>query len=268
MAEMLDSDSEQSCHGVPIRSVSRAFQALECINRLNHPTIMEIKEDCNLPYATVYRIIKSLMHDGWIEVEESRKRYRPAQKVWSLVCGFQTEDLLVSTARNHLVQLTNDLHWPVTLSVRVGNSMMVKDSTHTITAQTFANYYPGYTLPILSCGAGKAYLAFCPDEERETLLEAARQSTSDEVKFSLQIVEEADFLTRIRRQGYASHARVAHNDTPGKTSSLAVPLIVGGHLEATLALVYFEKSMTEAQAIERYVEPLKQAASRISDEMA
>jgi len=268
MADVQEVDTDQSCHGVPIRSVSRAFQALECINRLNHPTIMEIKEDCNLPYATVYRIIKSLMHDGWIEVEESRKRYRPAQKVWSLVCGFQTEDLLVSTARNHLVQLTNDLHWPVTLSIRVGNRMMVKDSTHTITAQTFANYYPGYTLPILSCGAGKAYLGFCPDEERETLLEAARKSGSDEVRFDLQIVEEPEFLPQIRRQGYASHARVAHNEAPGRTSSLAVPVFVGGKLEASLALVYFEKSMSEAQAIERYTEPLQQAAARISEEMA
>lgn len=268
MTEIQDADSEQSCHGVPIRSVSRAFQALECINRLNRPTIMEIKEDCNLPYATVYRIIKSLMHDGWIEVEESRKRYRPAQKVWSLVCGFQTEDLLVSAARKHLEQLTSDLHWPVTLSIRVGNRMMVKDSTHTITAQTFANYYPGYTLPILSCGAGKAYLAFCPDDERETLLEAARQSDSDEVQFSLQIVEEPNFLPQIRRQGYASHARVAHNDAPGRTSSLAVPVFLGDKLEAILALVYFEKSMSQAQAIERYAEPLRKAASRITEEIA
>lgn len=255
--------SDESPQGVPVRAVSRAFEILESINRLGNPTMMDIKEDCGLPYPTVYRMIMTLVHDGWIEMESSRKRYRPTQRVWSLVSGFQTQDLLVACAREHLVELTAKMLWPVTLSVRVGDRMMVKDSTHTLTSQTFANYYPGYTLPLVDCSAGKAYLAFCQDHVRRIILESAAKSDDEQVQWALQIVGDESYLKRIREQGYATHARVQHTENPGKTSAIAVPVMVDGSLEASLAIVYFDKAMSEKEAVARYAEPLIQTAQAI-----
>ena len=258
-------EEDTSSHGVPVRAVSRAFEILESINRLGNATIMEIKEDCRLPYPTVYRMIMTLVHDGWIETESARKRYRPTQKVWSLVSGFQTQDLLVACARDHIVKFTAEMLWPVTLSVRVGDRMMVKDSTHTLTSQTFANYYPGYTLPLIDCGAGKAYLAFCAEEERRIILNSAKRSEDPNVQWALQIVGDPKYLQKIRDQGFATHARVLHNENPGKTSSIAVPIFVDGKLEASLAIVYFEKAMTEEKAVLKYAESLKKAASKVAE---
>ena len=255
--------SESSVHGVPIRAASRALEVLEAINHLGGPTIMEITEDCRLPYPTVYRIIMTLVHDGWIEQEPTRKRYRPTQRVWSLVNGFQTQDLLVACARKPLTDLTSAVLWPVTLSVRVGDRMMVKDSTHSLTSQTFSNYHPGYTLPLLDCGAGKAYLAFCAEEERCIILDSAQRSGDELTLWMLQIVGNESYLDKIRQQGFASHVRVQHNENPGKTSAIAVPVFVDGRLEACLALIYFDLAMREEEAIAQYAEQLKHTAARI-----
>ncbi|WP_394728711.1 helix-turn-helix domain-containing protein [Altererythrobacter sp. GH1-8] len=273
--EKANSPQEVS-QGVPVRAVSRAFEILQSINRLGNPTMMDVKEDCGLPYPTVYRMIMTLVHDGWIEMENSRKRYRPTQRVWSLVSGFQTQDLLVACAREHIVELTAKMLWPVTLSVRVGDRMMVKDSTHTMTSQTFANYYPGYTLPLVDCSAGKAYLAFCEEKVRKIILDSAAKSEDEQVQWALQIVGDEAYLENIRKQGFATHARVLHTENPGKTSAIAAPVMVQGSLEASLALVYFDKAMSEKEAIARYSEPListahaigKAAAAKIAETVA
>ena len=249
--------------GVPIRAVSRAIEILQIINRHGSPTIMEIQKESKLPYATVFRMIMTLQHEGLITSEAARKRYRPTELVWSLGTGFQQHDLLVARGRAILAELTSRFLWPVALSVRVGNRMVVKDSTHTQTTQTFINYYPGYSLPLLNCGAGRAYVAFCPEQEREIILNAARDSDDEDVRYALQIVEDDRFLQEIRDNGFATHVRLQHNETPGKTSSLAVPIFVDDVVRACLAIVYFENAMPPDQAAARYVEPLKEAARRI-----
>ena len=249
--------------GVPIRSVSRAIEILQIINRHGSPTIMEIQKESGLPYATVFRMIMTLQHEGLIACEQARKRYHPTELVWSLGTGFQQHDLLVARGRPILAELTANFLWPVALSVRVGSRMVVKDSTHTQTTQTFINYYPGYSLPLLGCGAGRAYVAFCPKEEREIIFNAARDSLDEATLYGLQIVEDDSFLESVRQQGYATHARLQHNETPGKTSSLAVPIFVDGVVRACLAIIYFENAMSSGEAAEKYVTPLKEAAERM-----
>ena len=228
---------------------------------------MEIALECGLAYPTAFRMVTTLQHDGWIEAEPGRKRYRPTERVWSLVSGFQTQDLLVACARDHIVSLTSSVLWPVTISVRVGSWMMVKDSTHTMTSQTFANYYPGYTLPITDCAAGKVYLAFCPEDERQLFLEAMKVNPDPQVRWAFQIFSDPKFLRKIRDQGYASHARLTHTDNPGKTSAIAVPVFAGEDLEASLALVYFDKAMSEKEAVAKYLDPLQGTARKIMDDM-
>lgn len=254
--------------GIPTRSVSRAIQILQLINRHGNPTMMEIRSETQLPYATVHRLTSTLVYEGLLECDPSSKRYRPTDLVWSLGMGFQKDDQLAAIARPELARLSREFLWPVAMSVRVGDRMVVRDSTHTQTTQTYINYYPGYSLPLLSCGAGKAYLAFCPKEEREILLGAFRDNADEETAWNLHVIEDEAYLPGIREQGYASHARQQHNETPGKTSSVAVPLFVDGRLRACLALVYFDNSMRPQVAAQRYVPALKTASARISRALA
>lgn len=81
------SEDTAKVYGVPIRSASRAMEVLDAINRLGHPTIKEIKEDILIPYATVYRIVMTLVHDGWIEQDPKTKRFRPTERLGNMASG-------------------------------------------------------------------------------------------------------------------------------------------------------------------------------------
>lgn len=254
----------QPLSGIPIRSVSRAIRILQIINRLSNPTIMEITKESRLPYPTVFRIIMTLVHEGLIECEPSRKRYRPSELVWSLVTGFQQDDLLAARSREHLIRLTAEVHWPVTLSVRVGERMIIKDSTHTLTTQTFNNYYPGYTLPILDSAAGRCFVAFCPDEERQMILNSVAESGGEDERWSLRIVGDPAFLETIRTRGFATHARIPRGGGHERTAAVAVPVLGDDGLMACLALVYFCNAMGMEEAAAKYVPELQETSRRIS----
>ena len=160
--------------GVPIRSLSRGIAVLQAINRGQSLSMMAIAKTSEVPYPTACRIVQTLVHEGLIEREPARKRYRPTALVQTLAHGFQGHAQLVQMARPHIVELTRRAGWPVSLATHVGHSMIIRDSTHSLTALTFNAYYPGYALPILECASGLAFMSHMADEERADLLNALK----------------------------------------------------------------------------------------------
>ena len=252
--------------GVPIRSVSRSIAVLQCINRHGSVSLMEIARAVDLPYPTAFRIIQTLLHEGLVECEPTRKHYRATQLVQTLSLGYRDHGNLLQRARPHIVALTRQVAWPLSIVTHCGQSMMVRDSTHSETSLTFSNYAPGFTLPVLECASGHAYLAHVPDHERLNILDGleavARRS------HMLDMFRSEKLVQRIREDGYATFDRNPHTAVPGKTSSIGVPIFEGTRVAGTLTLVFFSSAMPMAEAVRRYVALLQQAAQAISAELA
>ncbi|MGA1797263.1 helix-turn-helix domain-containing protein [Sphingomonas sp. 4RDLI-65] len=253
--------------GVPIRSISRSIAALKAINRHGSLSMMEISKASEVPYPTACRIVQTLLYEGLIEQEPARKRYRPTAMVQTLAHGFQQDDRLVKAARPHIVELTRRFGWPVSIATRVGRNMMLRDSTHANTSLTFEQYYPGFTLPILDSASGKLSMAFAPEEERLMILKWMRVSQEIDLQYLATAQASLD-VERIRRQGYAVQGRNHFNLTPGKTSSIAVPIFMNGTFEAAMTMVFFVTAMKLEVALETYLEELKAAAILISHDLS
>ncbi|MES2035649.1 MAG: helix-turn-helix domain-containing protein [Pseudomonadota bacterium] len=257
--------------GVPIRAISRSIAVLQSINRHGSLTLMEIAQEADLAYPTACRIVQTLQVEGLIEREPDRKRYRPTALVHTLSHGFQADDRLVTTARPHIVALTQKLTWPVTIATRVGQKMMVRDSTHGLTSLTFNKYYPGYTLPVLECATGRAYLAYCSKDERTHVLEGLRAVDSAEVPGAdvLPLFENDGLLVKeIRDQGFATRHRNPYTENPGKTSSIAVPIFDGDQLAGSMTVIFFAVAMKMQQAIEVLLPDLQRCAGAISADLS
>ena len=254
--------------GVPIRAISRGLSVLQAINRGHSISMMEISKTSKVPYPTASRIVQTLLHEGMIEREPSRKRYRSTALVQSLASGFQDEDQLVAIARPHIVALCEKLLWPISLTSRVGPHMMVRDSTHTMTSLTLTNYYPGFTLPLMECSTGQVYMGFCGDGDREHILDGLKQIDGSAERMAALLLANDSLLKQIRSNGYATFARNLYTDTPGKTSSIAVPLFKDGQVAGAIALIFFAVAMTMDKAIDQFVDPLKATAAAISAELS
>lgn len=254
--------------GVPIRSLSRGIAVLQAINRSGSLSMMEISRASQVPYPTACRIIETLLHEGLVEREPARKRYRPTGLVQTLSQGYQGQARLVRTARAHIVELTRALGWPISLSTHVGHMMVIRDSTHQLTALTFSEYFPGYSMPILECASGIAYLANLPELDLQHMLATLRLLPEKVSAHELHLVEHGTLLREVRDQGYATRGNNRFTLDPGKTSSIAVPLFDGPGVVGALTLAFFSAATSMREAVATFVPPLQATARAIAAELA
>jgi IclR family transcriptional regulator, mhp operon transcriptional activator len=253
--------------GVPIRSLSRGIAVLQAVNRGQSLSMMEIARTSEVPYPTACRIVQTLLHEGLIEREPSRKRYRPTALTQTLAHGFQGHARLVQAARPHLVDLTRALGWPVSISTHVGNSMVIRDSTHALTALTFSNYFPGYALPVLECASGLVYLSHMQEEARAAILHTLELMDRTRSRHIINVLQHEGLAAKIREQGYATRGNNQFTHNPGKTSSIAVPLFEDGRITGALTLAFFAAATKMDNAVLQFVEPLKAAARAIGEDV-
>lgn len=246
-----------------IRSIKRGLSVLQAINRSGSLRLKDISLATDLPYPTVCRIVETLVDAGMIEREASVRKYRPTALVQTLSVGYQEDHALVMRARPHIVALCRKVNWPITLATRVGNTMMIRDSTHRLTTLTFNNYAPGYTLPLLECSVGKAYVAYCDDDEREHIISSLKKIDTDEDKRAYLILSDGFLVKRIVEDGYATHEYNQYTESPGKTSSLGVPIFIDGKLAGGLGLIFFSSSMSARDAARDFVDEMKRTAEAI-----
>lgn len=252
--------------GVPIRSITRSIAALQAINRHGSLSMMEISRSAKVPYPTACRIVQTLLFEGLIEQEPARKRYRATALVQTLATGFQHEDELVHAARPHIVELTKAIGWPLSIAVQVGRNMMLRDSTHSNSSLTFDHYYPGFTVPILDSASGKLSMAYITDVQREEILRFMRVSQDIDLDY-LATAELSLNVEKIREDGYAVQGRNQFNLSPGKTSSIAVPIFKGGRFAAAMTMVFFVRAMKITEALDQYLDRLKATADAISHDL-
>jgi IclR family mhp operon transcriptional activator len=251
-----------------IRSISRALAILRAINRKGSLSLTEIAKAVDVPYPTALRIVRALVEEGVIEREPTRKWYRPTAMIQALSYGFQNNDQLVTVARPHIVALTQQVHWPISIVTRVGNAMVVRDSTSTMTPFTFNHYFPGWQVPLSVSASGRAFLAHSEEAERRELIAYYEAHGTEGEVATLRAFEQQGEVARIRAQGYAAAARNAYSASPRRTSSVAVPLFQEDMLLGSLTMVFFSAAMPLDTAVERFVGALQTTARRIGDDMA
>lgn len=248
----------------PIRSIQRALSVLQTINRSGTLSMMDIALNTDMPYPTAYRIVQTLLHEGVIEREPTRKCYRPTALAQTLSQGFKDYGRLVAVARSHIVALTEKIGWPVTIATHVGHNMVVRDSTHTHTALTFSNYFPGYSLPILECAVGRAYLSFAHEQEYQSILNSLRMLPDSANNNTLAMFDNGGLREKIRSDGYAGALNNRFTQDSGKTSSFAIPLMEDGKVVGALALIFFSVAHQLDDAVSNYLPLLQKTANDIS----
>lgn len=181
----------------------------------------------------------------------------------TLSLGYRDHDELIRYARPHIVELTKQINWPVTISTPVGQSVMIRDSTYELSSLSFNRYYSGYTFPILECAAGHVHIAYADDEARTCILHGLQDIGA--VSLVLDMFLSGKLTKRIREDGFALNDRTMHTANPGKTSSISVPIMEHGYEVAELTLSYFSSVMQPKEAVRRFADLLKITAVKIGD---
>jgi IclR family mhp operon transcriptional activator len=216
-------------------------------------TQIEIAQSTKLPYPTVWRILMTLIDAGVVEILPVSERYALTSRALALSAGFQDRLNLVSRFRPGMDALCRAVMWPLSLAVPAGSKMVVQYSTHSSTTMTYTVYQPGFATPLGQSAAGIAYLAAIEHERAQMLIKGLNLS-----RLEREVLDERIATASV--QGYATYERTPHNPTPGKVSTLGVPIMADGQAVGTLGLSFFARAMNIDEAIQQYVPQLRSLA--------
>jgi len=249
----------------PIRALMRGLDALTVLNLRDGATVSEVAQEIRLPRTTVYRILETLCNSGFVFRDAADDRYRLTILVRGLSDGFDDEAWVTQIARPQIQELCREIVWPVSVATLSGTSMVVRETSDHDTPLAVERYSAGFRAPLLSTATGRAYLAFCPAEQRETLIDSLARSNKEEDKPARARSELQRTLAEIQAQGYATATR-----TRRLVDEVNVSVPVTGHdgVLAVLTVRFAQSALPLRSGLERFLPKLRQCATRISNLVA
>ena len=245
-----------------IQPISRALHVLVALNRRPLTSIDELHQNTGLPKPTLVRLLQALIAEGYVEQVSRSAGYRLSAKVLGLTAGYRQRDLLVDVARPLMQQFTRQHKWPLYLATLEDLTMWVRYTTaeqSLVAPDHLLGYH--YPLSLLVSAVGKAYLAFCPAAERRQLLSELIGATDVQDGLARDADTVNNMLIRVQKNGYATTASI-----PGdRGRGIAVPVRQGRRLIGAISMRHFRSTLNEAQAAQRYLEPLQELAAAIGD---
>lgn len=246
----------------PVQSVVRAFALFAEVNRLGTATIAELHRRTRIPKPTIVRLLNTLIAENYVIKDRRLGGYQVTGNAEVLSSGFHGAPLVIQIARSRVNQLTQSLKWPTAVCMLDNDGVVVRYSTIPDSPMSPFHSTIGMKLSLGTRAMGRAYLAFCPPDELEYLIEAMRTSTDPENKFaSRQAMDDMIAATRLR--GWAVRDRGIEPEAIG---TVAVPIMRFDRVVATMGVSFFHSAMAHDEHL-RIFAAVSQAAGEIGREL-
>lgn len=249
----------------PIRALNRGLDVLTALNRLERAAINTLATAVRLPRTTTYRILETLRLAGYVERDVRDDCYRPTIMVRALSDGFDDEAMLVHIAKSHLAGLGAAVVWPVAIATPSAGEMVIRETTDHQSPLALEHYGAGVRVPMLTSAAGRAYLAYAPAQERETLLELLARSSHSEDRIARNHAEVERILNETRAQGFGMAQRARR---VSEEISLAIPLQAKNRVLATISVRFAASAVPLRSAVEEFVPKMRDAVAKIEREFS
>ena len=232
-----------------INALERGLDVLRKLNERHGQSLAELHAATGIPKPSLLRILDTLEASGfaWRAIGDGRYRRR-----FALILRPSLADELLAIgeiAAPFLEALRRKVIWPSDVLVFRDFRMELVETSRRQSTLGVAMYPLGYRVEMFLSAPGRAWLAFCSDAERETVLADAAlhppmlQRSRDLLRGGL-----ADILDETRRLGYASRDPLFGGADDKDISviddrldAIAVPLMAGGRVLATMNLVWPRK---------------------------
>lgn len=272
MPNTASSPSKQKAQYPLVRGLARGLAVLEALNHSPEgcATPAELAAITGLHRTTVRRLLETLVAEGYVLRSPSHQAdtYLLSIRVRQLSDGFTDDDLVAALAPPVLLDLVRHVVWPSDLATPDGPGMLIRETTHRFSPLSFHSAMAGVRLPLLTTAAGRVYLAFCAESERDAMLAMLRKGVGGEQQQRL--AHDASYIrnlvARVRERGYALNQ--GDMDDARKTGAIAVPVWEDQRLVAAINIVYLERAVSADDAVARYLPHLLDAARQLEKRLA
>ena len=183
-----------------MQSVDRAVVLLRAISASAHPpTAWELARTCGINRSTAWRLLQTLEYHGLVERDDTTQRYGIGYTALQ-VASAAGYDALARRTRPILQRLAEATGESVMLAAVRTFSLVYVDQVDPA-GVPFPNWL-GRQLPLHATSAGKVFLAWLPEDEREALLPSALERyTAHTITDRARLFAS---LADVRRDGYGA----------------------------------------------------------------
>nr|WP_205964801.1 DNA-binding transcriptional regulator [Ramlibacter agri] len=244
----------------PVRSVARAIQLLQALNRQPVSTVDVLHAHTRFPKSTIVRMLRTFESLGIVRHAPQHGAYFLTSGVRTLSSGYHSEPMVVEAAAPLMDALTVRVGWPTALAVLEGSVMVVRYSTIPLSPLALRHSTINMKLSLASRAMGRAFLAFCAPEQQDALLEMLAASAEPEDQPARAAASLRALLSEVRQAGYATRDPQAGP----ASNTLAVPVFDRHGVAASLGLTFFASTMKPEQAVEKFLPDLQEVAQQVS----
>jgi len=240
-----------------IEPVRRSFAVLEALSHRRSTTLSVLTGETGLPRPTVVRLLHTLITLGYAARVSRQQGYRLTDRVLGFAESIRFVDHLVDAAIPHMRRFTEEHGWPLYLATISQGAIVIRHSTAPESPMSFEGAGLNARRPVLISALGRVWLAFCPEEERRTILRDVGVTRRQEAALNA-------VLERVRREGIA----FTQPPRPTRIHGMAVPIRRGSRVLGSLSMRFPRSAMTEEDVARRFGKRLQVLARAIAADVA
>jgi IclR family mhp operon transcriptional activator len=254
----------------PINALSRGLDVLRALQAMRAASLHDLHRTTGLSKSTLTRIVHTLHRHGLVWQRMVDGAYLASHSLQQRA-RLDDTDWLVEIASPVLESLSKQVSWPSVLTVPRLDHVEVIETNR---PRAYFDDIPlgpiGFRANMLRSASGRAYLAFCPDREREAVLRRLRENNlpGDERAHDARWVTAVVEATR--RRGYSTrdadfggHYSKGRAESDDGRNSIAMPICVTGHVLGCINLTWKTKLMSTATAVKRHLGALAAAVRTV-----
>jgi IclR family mhp operon transcriptional activator len=253
-----------------IRSLERGLNVLQAMQEHPISSLHDIYRQTRISKPSLLRIPRTLEESGVVSRRLADGRYRISTNVSHLTRKRDHYDHVAEAAAPVLDRLCQKVAWPSDLMVPAGDHMEIRESSRVRTP--FAIYFMqdriGTPVNRILSAVGTAYLAHCPENEREKILALLRRSDELENRLARDSRRVDRILAETRARGYGTRDATFDGGAYGRQSpdglaGVAVPLAGRGRVHGVINIVWAKSAKGIDDMIRDHLDHLQAAASEI-----
>lgn len=253
-----------------IRSLERGIQVLQTLQESPISSLHDLYEKTGISKPALLRILQTLENSGFVARRLADGHYRISSNVTKLARKRDQYEAVAEAAAPVLDRLCQNVSWPSDLMVPAGDHMEVRESSRVRTPFSiyFLNHRIGTPVNWLLTAVGRAYLAFCPDKERERILARLRHSDAPENRMARDVRRFERILAETRQMGYATRdpsfaGGYYGRPFPDDLAGIAVPLLDRGRVHGVINIIWVKAARSVEDMVRDHLADLQAAAAQI-----
>jgi IclR family mhp operon transcriptional activator len=254
-----------------IRALERGLQVLHALQQSPIASLHDIHLATHISKPSLLRILNTLEKSGFVSRRLADGHYRISSFA-GIARKRDRHARVAEAAAPILDRLCQKVRWPSDLMVPAGDHMERRETSQPSSPFSLNAVHRnrvGQPVGWLLSGVGRAYLAFCPDRERETILQTLRKSSRPEDQMARQPERLSEILAETRARGFATRDAAFTGGHYGGVpmddglEAIALPLLDRTKVHGSINMLWIRTAFTVDEFAARHLDDLRSAATEI-----